>query len=219
MILSYTKKNTERRKWNLSLNYEELKQKNAPQKATTNDMIAKMEQATQVTIVESDYWKALINLNRNQNQQLSTIEQNQVDEETISHYSAQIILQVEKENDRTGRYNSETTEESENDTDRTGWEYEREYAFGYRTDEEFTERSEEEMDSDILWNNNRHSSVLSDTLYFAGDLFKMIDNQTRYHRKKIKLSQKEIEKRLAHGQKSDGYEEYEDYYNNNQLSM
>lgn len=126
---------------------------------------------------------------------------------------------VEKENDRTGRYNSETTEESENDTDRTGWEYEREYAFGYRTDEEFTERSEEEMDSDILWNNNRHSSVLSDTLYFAGDLFKMIDNQTRYHRKKIKLSQKEIEKRLAHGQKSDGYEEYEDYYNNNQLSM
>ena len=120
---------------------------------------------------------------------------------------------IEKENDRTGRYNSETAEESGNNSDRTGWEYEREYAFGYRTDEEFTERSEEEMDSDILWNNNRHSSVLSDTLYFAGDLFKMIDNQTRYHRKRIKLSQKEIEKRLAHGQKSDGYEEYEDYYN------
>ena len=39
----------------------------------------------------------------------------------------------------------------------------------------------------------------------------MIDNQTRYHRKRIKLSQKEIEKRLAHGLKSDGYEEYEDY--------
>ena len=55
----------------MSLNYEELKQKNAPQKATANDMIAKMEQASQVTIVESDYWKALINLNRNQNQELS----------------------------------------------------------------------------------------------------------------------------------------------------
>ncbi len=126
---------------------------------------------------------------------------------------------VEKGNDRTGRYNSETTEESGNDADRTGWEYEREYAFGYRTNEEFTEGSEEKMDSDTLWNNDRHSSVLSDTLYFAGDLFKMIDNQTKYHRKRIKLSQKEIEKRLAHGQKSDGYEEYEDYYNNNQLSM
>ena len=125
---------------------------------------------------------------------------------------------IEKENDRTGRYNSETAEESGNCSDRTGWEDEREYAFGYRTDEEFTEGLEEEMDSDILWNDDRDSSVLSDTLYFAGDLFKMIDNQTKYHRKRIKLSQKEIEKRLAHGQKSDGYEEYDDYYNN-QLTM
>lgn len=58
-------------KMSLSLNYEELKQKNAPKKATANDMIAKMEQASQVTIVESDYWKALIQLNRNQNQELS----------------------------------------------------------------------------------------------------------------------------------------------------
>ena len=70
------------------------------------------------------------------------------------------------------------------------------------------------MDSNILWNNDRSSSVISDSLHFAGDIFKMIDNQTRYHRKRIKLSQKEIEKRLAHGLKSDGYEEYEDYYNN-----
>ncbi|MFR5875942.1 MAG: relaxase/mobilization nuclease domain-containing protein [Eubacterium sp.] len=125
---------------------------------------------------------------------------------------------IKKENDGAREFDSERVEESGNGTDRTGWEYEREYAFGYRTDEEFTEGTEEEMDSDILWNDNRHSSVLSDTLYFAGDLFKMIDNQTRYHRKKIKLSQKEIEKKLAHGQKSDGYEEFEDYYNN-QLTM
>ncbi len=75
------------------------------------------------------------------------------------------------------------------------------------------------MDSDILWNSDRSSGALSDSFYFVGNLFKMIDNQTRYHRKRIKLSQKEIEKRLAHGQKSDGYEEYEDYYNNNQLTM
>ena len=107
----------------------------------------------------------------------------------------------------------------EKENDRTGWEDEREYAFGRKTDERFYEGIKEEMDSDILWNDDRDSSVLSDTLYFAGDLFEMIDNQTRYHRKRIKLSQKEIEKRLAHGQKSDGYEEYEDYYNNNQLSM
>lgn len=126
---------------------------------------------------------------------------------------------TEKENDGTGRCNSETVEESGNDTNRTGWEDEREYAFGRKTDEGFTEGLEKEMDSDILWSDDRHSSVLSDTLYFAGDLFKMIDNQTKYHRKRITLSQKEIEKRLAHGQKSDGYEEFEDYCNNNQLSM
>ncbi len=74
------------------------------------------------------------------------------------------------------------------------------------------------MDSDIFWNDDRSSSVLPDSFYFAGNLFKLIDNQTRYHRKRIKLSQKEIEKRLAHGLKSDGYEEYEDYYNN-ELTM
>ena len=71
------------------------------------------------------------------------------------------------------------------------------------------------MDSDILWNNNSPSSALSNSFYFVGNLFEMINNQTRYHRKRIKLSQKEIEKRLAHGQKSDGYE---DYYNN-EISM
>jgi len=119
---------------------------------------------------------------------------------------------------RSGEHNSERIEKSGNDSDGTNWKREREYAFGYRNDEGFYEGTEEEMDSDILWNDDRHSSVLSDTLYFAGNLFKMIDNQTRYHRKRIKLSQKEIEKRLAQGQKSEGYEEYEDYYNN-QLSM
>lgn len=121
---------------------------------------------------------------------------------------------TEKEDNGTRELNSETTGKSGNDTDRTGWEDEREYAFGYRTDEQFTESAEEEMDSDILWNNDRSSSTLPDYFYFVGNLFKMIDNQTRYHRKRIKLSQKEIEKRLAHGQKTDGYEEYEDYYNN-----
>lgn len=125
----------------------------------------------------------------------------------------------QQENIATGRYNSETGEESGNDDDGTNWIREREYAFGYRTDEQFTESAEEEMDSDILWNDDRSSSVFPDSFYFVGNLFKIINNQTRYHRKRIKLSQKEIEKRLAHGQKTDGYEEYEDYYNNDQLTM
>lgn len=125
---------------------------------------------------------------------------------------------TEKENDGARKYNSETAEELGNGTDRTGWEDERGYAFGRKREKRPVGQTEKEMDSDILWNDDRYSSVLSYTLYFAGDLFKMINNQTKYHRKRIKLSQKEIEKRLAHGQKSDGYEEYEDYYNN-QLTM
>lgn len=152
-----------------------------------------MEKAASVTIVESDYWKALINLNRNQNQMLNSILETKPDKETIAG-------------------------ESGNDINRTGWEDEREYAFGRKTDEQSVGETEEEMDSDILWNNDRNSSVLTDSFYFAGNLFKLINNQTHYHRKRIKLSQKEIEKRLAHGLKSDGYEEYEDYYNN-ELSM
>lgn len=125
---------------------------------------------------------------------------------------------TEKEDNRTRELNSETTGKSGNDTDRTGWEDEREYAFGRKTDERSVERTEEEMDSDILWNDDRSSSTLSDSFYFVGNLFKLINNQTKYHRKRIKLSQKEIAKRLAHGQKTDGYEEYEDYYNN-ELTM
>ncbi len=118
----------------------------------------------------------------------------------------------------TGKFDTGTAEESENNIERTGWEDEREYAFGRKTDEQSVGETKGEMDSDILWNDDRSSSVLPDSFYFAGNLFKLIDNQTRYHRKRIKLSQKEIEKRLAHGLKSDGYEEYEDYYNN-ELSM
>lgn len=118
----------------------------------------------------------------------------------------------------TGKHDSETAEQSGNDTDRTGCEDEREYAFGRKSDEQSVESTEKEIDSDILWDDDRSSNPISDSFYFVGNLFKLIDNQTRYHKKRIKLSQKEIEKRFAHGQKTDGYEEYEDYYNN-KLSM
>lgn len=117
----------------------------------------------------------------------------------------------QEENIGSGEYDSTTVGESANGNIETGWEDEREYAFGRKTDEQSVGETEEEMDSDIFWNDDRSSSVLPDSFYFAGNLFKLINNQTRYHRKRIKLSQKEIEKRLAHGQKTDGYEEYEDY--------
>jgi len=118
---------------------------------------------------------------------------------------------VDEENFGAREYDSEAVGKSSDGNIKTGWENEREYAFGRKTDEQSVGKTEEEMDSDILWNNDRSSGALSNSFYFVGNLFKIINNQTRYHRKRIKLSQKEIEKRLAHGQKSEGYEEYEDY--------
>lgn len=44
-----------------------------------------------------------------------------------------------------------------------------------------------------------------------GNLANLLTNPNRrFHGRRIKLSRKEIEKRLAHGQKTSGYEEYED---------
>lgn len=128
-------------------------------------------------------------------------------------YAEQCDYDTQSEDGRKDGFNEIGAERASERDGETGWEDAREYAFGRKTDERPVERTEREMDSDILWNDDRSSSVLPDSFYFAGNLFKLINNQTRYHRKRIKLSQKEIEKRLAHGQKTDGYEEYEDYYN------
>lgn len=128
-------------------------------------------------------------------------------------YAEQCDYDNQSEDGRKDGFNEIGAERASERDGETGWENAREYAFGRKTDERPVERTEREMDSDILWNNDRSSGVLPDSFYFAGNLFKLINNQTKYHRKRIKLSQKEIEKRLAHGQKTDGYEEYEDYYN------
>lgn len=102
---------------------------------------------------------------------------------------------------------------TEEDTVRTGWEDERKIFFAGEEDRAINNGYEEGTSSFACWNTDNHSTRINDSLYFVGNLFKMINNQTRYHRKRIKLSQKEIQKKIAHGQKSDGYEEYEDYSN------
>ena len=58
----------------LEFELRRVETENAPQKATANDMIAKMEQASQVTIVESDYWKALINQQKSESMLNSILE-------------------------------------------------------------------------------------------------------------------------------------------------
>lgn len=95
----------------------------------------------------------------------------------------------------------------------TGWEYEREFF-------KQSFRAERGYERYIPQTPNRHldvnssSNLISGSIRFMGNLVTLINNKTYSRRKRVKLSQKEIEKRLAHGLKSDGYEEYEDYYNN-----
>lgn len=92
----------------------------------------------------------------------------------------------------------------------TGWEHEREFF-------EQSFRTERNYEQYIPQTPNRHldtdsnSNLISWSIRFMGNLTNLITNTNRrYRSKRIKLSRKEIEKRLAHGQKTSGYEEYED---------
>lgn len=84
----------------------------------------------------------------------------------------------------------------------TGWESERAVWFADEQSGGNDFGYQEEANTAFDWNTYRSSSALSDSLYFVGNLFEMIDNQTKKPRRKhARLSQKEKEKRLAHGQK------------------
>ena len=94
--------------------------------------------------------------------------------------------------------------------DETGWEFERQlfeqFILGTREYDKLSVQTENnQLDTDS------NSHFINSSIHFMGNLATLIDNKTHSRRKRIKLSQKEIEKRLAHGLKSDGYEEYEDY--------
>lgn len=104
-----------------------------------------------------------------------------------------------------------------NSDDSTGWKTERElfeqFIFGTGEDENVSVKTEnKKLDT------SSDTHLVNSSIHFMGNLATLIDNQTRYHRKRIKLSQKEIQKKIAHGQKSEGYEEYEDY-NDKNLTM
>ena len=92
----------------------------------------------------------------------------------------------------------------------TGWEHERQFF-------EQSFRTERNYERYIPQTPSRHldadgsSNLISGSIRFMGNLANLLTNANRrYHSKRIKLSRKEIEKRLAHGQKTSGYEEYED---------
>ena len=61
------------------------------------------------------------------------------------------------------------------------------------------------MDSDS------HADLIPWSIRFMGDFANLLNtNNGRYRRKRYKLSKKNIRKRLARGQKTSGYEEYDD---------
>ena len=72
MTSNYTKRNTERRTWSLSLDYEELKRRN-----DTN--INKLQQTPSITIIDSESWQTLIELNKDQ----STLLEDTADIQTV----------------------------------------------------------------------------------------------------------------------------------------
>ncbi len=92
----------------------------------------------------------------------------------------------------------------------TGWEAERAI---WLSDEQSVGNDfghKEETAAVADWNSHGSTITLSDGIYFAGNLLQMIDNQKQKpHRKHARLSQKEKEKKLAHGQKidDDGWEQ------------
>ncbi|MBQ9517794.1 MAG: relaxase/mobilization nuclease domain-containing protein [Eubacterium sp.] len=92
----------------------------------------------------------------------------------------------------------------------TGWESERAVWLANEQSGGSDFGYQKETDSASDWHHFSRPGVISDSLYFAGNLFEMIDNQRQKpHRKHARLSQKEKEKKLAHGQKidDDGWEQ------------
>lgn len=93
----------------------------------------------------------------------------------------------------------------------TGWENEREFFqqsfYGERVYERYTAQTK-----DNQLGTDSNASVITWSINFMGNFADLLStNNRRYTRKRIKLSKKSILKRQAKGQKTSGYEEYDDY--------
>lgn len=92
----------------------------------------------------------------------------------------------------------------------TGWENERRFFeqsfYGERAYERYNTKTK---DNQLGVDSN--ASLVSWSVNFMGNFANLLSsNNRRYSKKRYKLSKKSIQKRLAKGQKSSGYEEYED---------
>lgn len=92
----------------------------------------------------------------------------------------------------------------------TGWENERQFFqqsfYGERTHERYAAQAK-----DNQLGTDSNASLITWSINFMGNFADLLDtNNRKYTRKRCKLSKKEINKRLARGQKTSGYEEYDD---------
>ena len=93
----------------------------------------------------------------------------------------------------------------------TGWENERRFFeqsfYGERAYERYTAQTK-----DNQLGTDSNASVITWSINFMGNFADLLSTNNRsYRRKRIKLSKKSIRKRQAKGQKTSGYEEYDDY--------
>lgn len=93
----------------------------------------------------------------------------------------------------------------------TGWENERRFFeqsfYGERAYERYITKTE-----DIQLGTDSNASLITWSINFMGNFADLLNtNNRRYTRKRYKLSKKSIRKRQAKGQKTSGYEEYDDY--------
>lgn len=93
----------------------------------------------------------------------------------------------------------------------TGWENERRFFqqsfYGERTYERYTAQAK-----DNQLGTDSNASLITWSINFMGNFADLLSTNNRsYKRKRIKLSKKSIRKRQTKGQKTSGYEEYDDY--------
>ena len=92
----------------------------------------------------------------------------------------------------------------------TGWENERRFFeqsfYGERVYERYTAQTK-----DNQLGTDSNASLITWSINFMGNFADLLNtNNRRYTRKRYKLSKKNIRKRQAKGQKTSGYEEYDD---------
>ena len=114
-------------------------------------------------------------------------------------------------NDEANKRDKGQSQENDERDFLTGWENERQFFeqsfYGERAYERYiTKTKDNQLGTDS------NASLITWSINFMGNFADLLNtNNKRSTRKRCKLSKKSIKKRLAKGQKTSGYEEYDDY--------